>query len=94
MIEKAYFYILQCKDKTYYVGSTIDLDRRVGQHQEGLGAKYTKNRLPVQLVFAEEFDSIEQAFRREKQVQGWSRAKREALIKGDFDKLPQLSSST
>jgi len=86
-----WLYILLCADGSYYVGSTIDLERRVWEHNEGLGARYTARRRPVQLAFAAQFDSIEEAFRREKQVQGWSRAKREALIRGDFAVLPALA---
>jgi len=84
-------YILECSDGSYYVGSTWDLEKRVWEHNEGLGAKYTVRRRPVNLVFAEEFDSIADAFQREKQVQGWGRAKREALIYGDHQSLPGLS---
>jgi putative endonuclease len=89
----AWMYILQCSDGSYYVGSTVDVEKRVWQHQQGEGAKYTSKRLPVELVFAEEFPRIDEAFQREKQVQGWSRAKKEALIRGDYDALPDLSSS-
>ena len=88
-----FMYILQCADGSYYVGSTWDLEKRLWQHSQGLGAIYTVRRLPVKLVYSEEFDSIAIAFKREKQVQGWSRAKREALIDGEFDRLPELSES-
>jgi putative endonuclease len=84
-------YILECCDGSYYVGSTKDLERRLSQHHEGLGAKYTSKRLPVKLVYCEEYDRIDDAFYREKQVQGWRRAKREALINGDPDLLPILA---
>ncbi len=77
-------YILECADGSYYVGSTIDLDRRVGQHQDGEGAAYTRRRLPVKLVWSAEQQSIRDAFGYEKQIQNWSRAKREALIRGDL----------
>jgi len=87
----AWMYILQCKDGSYYVGSTKNLEQRLGQHQVGLGAKYTSRRLPVKLVYCEEFESIRTAFEREKQVQGWGRAKREALIRGDLKVLPGLA---
>ena len=86
-------YILQCADGSYYVGSTWNLEKRLWEHNQGLGAKYTARRLPVDLVYAQEFDSIAEAYYREKQVQGWSRAKREALIQGDYDALPELSRS-
>jgi putative endonuclease len=71
----AWVYILECSDGSYYTGSTIDLERRLWEHNEGLGAHFTKKRLPARLVFAEESESVETAFVREKQVQGWSRAK-------------------
>ena len=84
-------YILRCADNSYYVGSTRSLENRLWQHSTGLGAKHTSSRLPVELVFAEEYDRIDEAYEREKQVQGWSRAKREALINGSADALPGLS---
>ncbi|WP_308467670.1 GIY-YIG nuclease family protein [Rathayibacter soli] len=84
-------YILRCADGSYYVGSTIDLERRLAEHSSGMGAVYTRKRLPVELVFAEEFNRIDEAFEREKQVQGWCRAKREALIWGEYGELPKLS---
>ena len=85
-------YIVRCSDDTYYVGSTWDLDARVWQHNTpDMGAAYTRHRRPVQLVWCCWYDSIEEAFLFEKKVQGWSRAKREALIRGDYDTLPELS---
>ena len=87
----AFMYILKCSDNSYYVGSTKDLTRRVLQHKNGEGSEYTKRRLPVELVYFEECQSIETAFLREKQVQGWSRKKREALINHEFEKLETLS---
>ena len=87
----AYMYILRCGDGSLYVGSTRNLDIRMHQHAIGKGAKYTSMRLPVELVYVEEYESIGEAYAREKQVQGWSRAKREALIAGNFDALPGLS---
>ncbi len=84
-------YILECADGSYYTGSTNNLERRLQQHQNGEGANYTKKHLPVKLVYFEEFQSIAEAFYREKQVQGWSRKKKEALINGCFDKLSSLS---
>ncbi|NOX90807.1 MAG: GIY-YIG nuclease family protein [Calditrichaeota bacterium] len=88
---KGYMYILKCADGSYYTGSTKDLRKRLLQHQSGEGANYTKKRLPVELVYYEEYDQIDQAFYREKQVQGWSRKKKEALINGQYEKLPELS---
>jgi putative endonuclease len=83
-------YILECSDGSYYTGSTIDIERRLHQHQNGEGAN-TKKRLPVKLVYYEEFQRIDEAFYKEKQVQGWSRKKKEALINNEFEKLPALS---
>ena len=87
----AWVYILECADLSYYTGSSVDLERRVWEHNEGLGANFTRKRRPVRLVFAEESESIETAFLREKQVQGWSRAKKLALIESRWNDLPRLS---
>ena len=84
-------YILECADGSYYTGSTKYLDRRLAQHQTGEGANHTKKRLPVRLVYFEEFQRIDEAFYREKQVQGWSRKKKEALISGQPEKLHELA---
>jgi putative endonuclease len=87
----AWMYILQCSDGTYYVGSTRDLENRLSEHQAGRGAKYTSRRLPIKLVYSEEYERVIDAFTREKQVQNWSRAKREALINGKLELLPSLA---
>ena len=87
----AWMYILVCADGSYYVGSTNDLVRRVNEHNQGRGARYTASRRPVRLVYAAEFTSLADAYAKEKQVQGWSRAKREALIRGDYAALPGLA---
>ncbi len=84
-------YILECADGSYYTGSTTDLELRLQQHQSGEGANHTRKRLPVQLVYYEEFDRIDEAFYREKQVQGWSRRKKEALMENRANDLPLLS---
>ena len=88
---KGYMYILKCSDKSYYVGSTDNLTLRVEEHNAGEGCTYTKERLPVQLVYHEECFNIKDAFIREQQVKGWSRKKKEALIKGDVNSLRLLS---
>ena len=87
----AHMYILECSDNSFYVGSTLDLERRLAQHNAAEGAEYTRRRLPVRLVYAEAFDRIDDAYLREKQVQGWGRAKRMALIASCGDSLPTLS---
>ncbi len=76
-------YILECSDGSYYTGSTNNLELRIEQHQNGEGANHTKKHLPVTLVYFEEFVSVYDAFLREKQIQKWSRNKKEALI-NDF----------
>ena len=88
---KGYMYILLCADGSYYTGSTIDLERRLEQHQNGEGANHTKKHLPVSLLYYEEYLRIDTAFYREKQVQGWSRKKKEALIEGKSNLLPELA---
>ncbi len=90
----AYVYILCCRDGRYYVGSTRStLERRVAEHNEGIYGGYTKSRRPLQLVFSQEFDRIDDAVAAERKLKGWSRAKKEALIRGDLDMLVQLSKS-
>ena len=88
----AWVYILRCADDSYYVGSTTFLEARVAQHQRGESAEYTKHRRPVELVFARETETVGEAFGLEKRIQGWGRAKREALNRGDFAALPGLAS--
>ena len=87
----AFTYILRCRDGSYYVGSTRDLELRLIQLQAGTGSRYTACRRPVELVWSAEFENVSEAFGLEKQLQNWSRAKREALIMGRFDLLPDLA---
>lgn len=87
----AWMYILECSDGSYYVGSTRDLARRLKQHQDGGAAAYTRRRRPVRLVYSCAFERVVEAFAAEKKVQGWSRAKREALVAGDFDALRPMA---
>ena len=86
-----YTYILKCIDNSYYVGSTIDIKKRLKEHQAGKGANHTKKRLPVELIYYEMYDRIDDAFYREKQIQGWSRKKKEALIDGKIEELNPLA---
>lgn len=85
-----YVYILDCADGSYYIGSTKDLERRLWQHQQEEGANDMVKRLPVKLVFCEYYDLVKDAFERDKQVQGWSRKKKQALIAGNTNLLHQL----
>ena len=93
---KQYFvYILLCSDSSYYTGITNDLDRRFYEHQSGEDKGcYTFKRRPLKLVFYEDFPDVNQAIAFEKQVKGWRRAKKEALINGDWHLLPELSKTT
>ncbi len=88
----AYVYILRCRDARYYVGSTRDsLERRVAEHNAGTFGGYTRSRRPVELVFHEAFKNVTDAITAERQMKGWTRAKKEALIKGDFARLKILA---
>jgi len=89
-----YVYILRCCDDSYYTGKARDLDARLSQHQEGIGSEYTKRRRPVKCVWSDIFPNDEQAFEAERKIKGWSRAKKEALIRGDFSLLHELSKSS
>lgn len=88
-----WIYILKCSDESYYVGLTDDVDRRLAEHRQKIGAKHTKVRGVRSVVYKEFFESIECASAREKQLKKWSRAKKEALIAQDFKKLQELSAS-
>jgi putative endonuclease len=88
---KGYMYILECSDGTYYTGSTIDLEKRLKEHQSGKGSNYTAKRLPVSLLYYEEFADISLAFYREKQIQAWSRAKKQALMLNNCKELHDLA---
>jgi putative endonuclease len=88
----AYVYILRCADGRYYVGATrASLEKRVAEHNAGTYDGFTKSRRPVALVFSDYFDRITDAIAAERQLKGWSRAKKEALIAGDFERLVELS---
>jgi putative endonuclease len=81
-----YVYILKCSDGTYYTGCTNDLYRRLNEHQSGASATaYTASRRPVELVWNEEVGTLGETLFHERQIKGWSRAKKEALIQNDFD---------
>jgi tRNA/rRNA methyltransferase len=86
-----YTYMLRCSNGHYYIGHTDDLDARIAQHQAGTIAGYTANRRPVTLVWSDRFPDRDQAFAVERQVKSWSRAKKEALIKGDWEAVRSLA---
>ena len=84
-------YILKCSDGSYYTGSTSDIEKRLSEHQNSLIKGYTSKRIPVELVFSDFFDDVYYAISAERQIKGWTRAKKEALINGDFELLHELS---
>ncbi|HEY1979613.1 MAG TPA: GIY-YIG nuclease family protein [Xanthobacteraceae bacterium] len=89
----AHIYMLRCADGSYYVGSATgdDLWKRMAEHETGAYRGYTYSRRPVELVWAEQFDRITDAIAVERKIKGWTRAKKEALIKSDWDKLILLA---
>jgi putative endonuclease len=92
MSSGAYLYILRCADGSYYVGTTRKtLEERLAEHNAGLHGGYTETRRPVTIVFAQHFETITDAVPAERQVKGWSRAKKEAMIKGEWNRLPELA---
>ena len=91
-MQQSYVYILKCSDNTYYTGVTSKLEQRMFQHDTAFFPDcYTVNKRPLQLVFYAEFTDINLAFEKEKQIKKWGRAKKEALINGDCDNLPNLT---
>ncbi|HEY0224136.1 MAG TPA: GIY-YIG nuclease family protein [Pseudolabrys sp.] len=88
----AWLYILRCADGMYYTGTTrADLERRVAEHQSGHFPGFTSTRRPIELVYSEYFDQIVDAIASERRVKGWSRAKKEALMSGNFQLISKLS---
>ncbi len=83
---KWYVYIIECLDKSFYTGLTWRADLRWIQHLSGLGSKYTAKHKVKKVVYLEEYDDLDQARRREKQIKGWTRVKKEKLIKGEWGK--------
>ena len=87
-------YLLQCSDASYYAGRTDNLELRIGQHQAGECGGYTAMRLPVTLAWSQEFATREEALAAERQIKGWGRAKKEALVAGDWKRIQQLAWGT
>ena len=91
-VSGADLYILRCADGSYYVGTARQgLEMRIGEHNAGIFGGYTASRRPLTLMFSQHFDSIQDAIAAERQVKGWSRAKKQALIAGDSEQLCRLS---
>ncbi len=84
-------YMLRCSDGKFYVGHTDNLELRIGQHQSGVLGGYTLRRRPVDLVWSENFQTRYEALSAERRIKGWSRAKKEALIRGDWALVSQLA---
>jgi putative endonuclease len=84
-------YLLECADGTYYAGHTDNLESRVAQHKRGEGCDWTRRRQPVELVWAESAATREEALAFERRIKGWTRAKKEALVAGDWDRLHLLA---
>ena len=90
-MKKSWVYILLCSDGSYYTGCTTNLEKRMNEHQSGMVKGYTSARLPVKLVYSQEFPDILYAIKAERQIKGWSKKKKEALIRGDFQLLHVLA---
>jgi predicted GIY-YIG superfamily endonuclease len=90
-VKPFFVYMLRCKDGSYYVGHTDDLEQRIAQHADGTFGGYTCKRRPVELVWVAELDTRDEALQREMQVKPWSRAKKEALIRSEWDELKRLA---
>jgi predicted GIY-YIG superfamily endonuclease len=86
VVKRYYVYMLECRDGSFYIGITSDLEKRVGQHHAGWSPTcYTHERRPVRLVYSEEFAHVDEAIRWEKQIKKWSRLKKMALARGDWE---------
>ena len=88
-----WIYILRCSDGSYYTGHTDDLERRMAQYQAREMTGFVSTRFPVSMVFSAEFSSREEALAQERKIKGWSRKKKEAMIKGDWAEVSRLSRS-
>ena len=93
-MKRAWVYILRCSDGSYYTGCTTNLQKRMTEHNEARYDGYTAGRLPIRLLWTEEFVDVRDAIVLERKIKRWTRKKKEALIKGDFQLLHELSRST
>lgn len=90
-MKQSWVYILKCSDGSYYTGCTTNLEKRIQEHNFNKYDNYTSARLPVELVYSQQFANINDAIATERQIKGWSKSKKVALIKGDFDLLHNLA---
>jgi putative endonuclease len=86
-----FVYIVRCSDGSYYTGVTSNLEKRIAEHNSGLIKGYTSKRLPLELVYSNRFNNVSDAIRSEKQIKGWRRDKKEALVQQNFEALVKLS---
>ena len=86
-----FVYMLKCKDESYYIGHTDDIEKRIAEHNDGSIKCYTQSRLPVTVVYTKDFATRDEALIAERQIKGWSRIKKEALIRDDWDMIKKLS---
>jgi len=91
MVKPFFTYILRCSDGSYYTGSTDELEKRIAEHEHGEGCTWTRKRLPVEFIWRQEFPTRDEAQAAEHQIKKWSRAKKEALMAGDFELLHILA---
>ena len=86
-------YMLHCRGGKFYTGHTDDLERRMGEHRSGMVKGFTSDRLPAELVWSQDFPTRYEALTAERQIKGWSRAKKLALIRGDWDAVSRYAKS-
>jgi tRNA/rRNA methyltransferase len=86
-----FMYMLECSDDSYYIGHTDDIDKRIFEHMQGHVSGYTKTRLPIKVVYVQDFMTRDEAINVEQQIKGWCRQKKEALIKDDWETIKKLS---
>lgn len=89
-----YVYILRCSDSSYYTGHTDNLEKRMAEHQSGECGGYTSTRLPVQLLWSQDCATRLEALSAEQQIKGWSRKKKEAMMRGDWKTVQQIAWGT
>jgi len=88
-----YVYIIECSDNTLYVGVTLDIERRLKEHNSGKGGRYTRARMPVNLIYSECYNSKSKALKREIQIKGWKKRKKMALITNNYGELKRYDQS-
>ncbi len=86
-----WLYILRCADGSYYTGHTDNLEKRIQEHNLGVLGEYTKNRRPIKLMYQQSFSTREEAFSAERKIKGWSRKKKEAMMRGDWGEVSRLA---